>query len=235
MKTKLFLFLLLSFLCVNIISAQNNNKKITITGTVLNATKEPITNAIIMVDEQKTSSVTDSKGNYKVKVKPTAVKIGIFTFGNGTAEEVINGRTQIDFNFGTIGSQQPTDQNIKPGEEGVGVGYSTVKKKNLTTDVNKVDGENKKYASYSSMSEMIRREISGVKVSGGEVIIQGSKNLSGPVAALIVVDGVYMDVLPDIPPMQVKSIEVLKGTSAAIYGSRGYGGAIIIKTKIQVE
>jgi TonB-dependent SusC/RagA subfamily outer membrane receptor len=44
-----------------------------------------------------------------------------------------------------------------------------------------------------------------------------------------------MDDLPEIPPTSVKSIEVLKGTAAAIYGSRGYGGAIIIKTKIQSE
>jgi TonB-dependent SusC/RagA subfamily outer membrane receptor len=40
-----------------------------------------------------------------------------------------------------------------------------------------------------------------------------------------------MDALPNISPITVKSIEVLKGTAAAIYGSRGYGGAIIIKTK----
>jgi TonB-dependent SusC/RagA subfamily outer membrane receptor len=53
------------------------------------------------------------------------------------------------------------------------------------------------------------------------------------VTALIVVDGVTMDEIPDIPPTSVKSIEILKGTAAAIYGSRGYGGVIIIKTKIQ--
>jgi TonB-dependent SusC/RagA subfamily outer membrane receptor len=42
-----------------------------------------------------------------------------------------------------------------------------------------------------------------------------------------------MDEIPDIPPTSVKSIEILKGTAASIYGSRGYGGVIIIKTKIQ--
>jgi TonB-dependent SusC/RagA subfamily outer membrane receptor len=233
MKIKLFFLILLSVLCINCITAQKNNKKITITGTVLNKAKEPIVNAIIMIDDQKTNSVTDSKGNYKIKVRPTAVKIGVFTFGNGTFEEVINGRTQIDFNFGNLGSQQPTDKSVAPGEEGVNTGYGLVKKKNLTTDVNKIDGTNKKYANYNSITDMIQREVSGVKISGGSVIIQGSTNLMGDVPALIVVDGVYSDELPDIPPRSVKSIEVLKGTSAAMYGSRGYGGVIIIKTKIQ--
>jgi len=233
MRTKLFFIILLSVLCINSISAQKKNTKITITGTVLDGAKSPIVNAIVMVDGQKTNSVTDSKGNYKIKVKPTASKVGIFTFGNGILEEVLDGRTRINFNFGTSASQQLPDQTIAPGEQGVGVGYATVKKKNLTTDVSKINGTNKKYASYSSISDMIQREVSGIRINGSSVIIQDSRDLFGSVPALIVVDGVYMNELPGIPPSSVKSIEVLKGTAAAIYGSRGYGGAIIIKTKIQ--
>jgi TonB-dependent SusC/RagA subfamily outer membrane receptor len=80
---------------------------------------------------------------------------------------------------------------------------------------------------------MIQREVSGVRLTGGNLIIQDSQNLYGYIPPLIVVDGVYMDQLPDIPPVSVRSIEVLKGTSAAIYGTRGFGGAIIIKTKMQ--
>jgi len=78
---------------------------------------------------------------------------------------------------------------------------------------------------------MIQREVSGVHVDGTSVVIQDSRNIWGTVPALIVLDGVYLDELPDIPPRMVKSIEVLKGSSAAIYGSRGFGGAIVIKTK----
>lgn len=234
MKIKLIFIILLSAFCINSVNAQKNNKKITITGNVLNAAREPIANAIIMIDDQKTNSLTDSKGNYKIKVKPTASKIGIFTFGHGTAEEVINGRTQINFNFGTVATE-PADQTIAPGEQGVNTGYGLVKQKNLTTDVHKIDGTNKKYASYNTISEMIRREVSGVRISGSSVIIQGSADFYGDVPALIVVDGNSSYSLPDISPVYVKSIEVLKGTAAAIYGSRGYGGVIIIKTKIQNE
>jgi len=235
MKIKLFLLILLSALCITAVNAQKNNKKITITGTVLDASKKPIGNAIIMIDGQKTNSVTDENGNYKIKVKSTVTKIGIFTFGHGTAEEEISGRTQIDFNFGNSSSQKPADQTIAPGEQGVNTGYGVVKKKNLTTDVDRIDGTNKKYASYSNIADMIQREVPGCRINMGSVIIQDSKDLLGNLPALIIVDGVYMNSLPDIPPTSVKSIEVLKGTAAAIYGSRGSGGAIIIKTKLQQE
>jgi TonB-dependent starch-binding outer membrane protein SusC len=227
------LIILLSSLCVSSLTAQKNNKKIVLSGTVLDASKAPIVNAIVMIDNEKTNSVTDANGKYKVRVKPTAEKIGIFTFGHGVSEQLINGRGQIDFNFGASEKEHPAEQNIASGDQGVNTGYGLVKKKNLTTDVNKIDGTNKKYASYKSIGDMIQREVSGVRLKGSSVIIQDSKDFFGNVYALIIVDGVSMDELPDIPPYTVQSIEVLKGTSAAIYGSRGYGGVIIIKTKIQ--
>jgi hypothetical protein len=233
MKMKTLFLILLAAVSFNSLNAQKSNKKLTITGTVLNADKAPIVNAIIMIDEQKTNSLTDANGNYKVKVKSSASKIGIFTFGYGTSEDSIKGRTQIDFNFGTTKAQKTTEKEITPGEQGVNTGYSVVKKKNLTTDVSKIDGANKKYAAYHSIREMILREVAGVKIDGSSVIIQGSKDFFGATPALIVVDGVSSYELPDIPPSSVKSVEVLKGTSAAIYGSRGYGGAVVIKTVIQ--
>lgn len=236
MKLKIIFLVLLSTFCIAGLNAQKSNKKITITGTVLDVNNNPISNAIILIDDQKTNSLTDAQGKYKVKVKPTAARISIFTFGSGTFEDSIRGRTQIDFNFSVASGQSAADgQNIKNGDQGVNTGYGMVKKKNLTTDINKIDGTNKKYASYSSIAEMIQREVSGVKIVNGEVVIQDSRDFFGTVPALIVVDGVPVDGMPSIPPTSVKSIEVLKGTSAAIYGSRGYGGAILIKTKIQNE
>ena len=236
MKIRLLFLILVSALCFSSITAQKSNKKITITGTVLNSDKEPIANAIIMIDDVKTNLMTDANGKYKVKVKSDASKIGFFTFGHGTFEDSIKGRTQIDVIFGVARGQQTADQNVAPGEQGVNTGYGLVKKKNLTTDVNTIDGTNKKYATYHSLSELVQREGgAGVRVNGNAVIIQESKDLFGTVYALIIVDGVYMDGLPDIQPAQVKSIEILKGTSAAIYGSRGYGGVIIIKTKVQLD
>jgi TonB-dependent SusC/RagA subfamily outer membrane receptor len=226
------LFLIISVLFINSVSAQKTARRIELTGTVQDVYSGPIANAIIMIDGKKTNSVTDSKGKYKVRIKPGASTIGVFTFGNGTFEELINGRNHIDFKFSSVASYQ-LDSRSKAGEQGVNTGYGQVKKKNLTTDVTRIDGEDQKYASYSSITEMIMRESSGVRITGGDLVIQGSQNFNGYVHPLIVLDGVYMNQLPDIPPATVKSIEVLKGTSAAVYGSRGFGGAVIIKTKLK--
>jgi TonB-dependent starch-binding outer membrane protein SusC len=235
MKIRLIFLILLTALCFHTSDAQKSNKKITITGTILNSAKEPIRNAIVLIDDQKTNSITDAEGKYSVKVKPTAAKIGFFTFGNGTYEEAIEGRTEINVVFKTAGAQKAEDKSVAQGEQGVNTGYSTVKQKNLTNNVNSIDGTDKKYASYHSAKEMIEREVSGVRMNGSSVILMGSKDLFGDVPALIVVDGVSSYDLPEILPSAVKSIEVLKGSAAAIYGSRGYGGVIVIKTKVQSE
>lgn len=231
--TMLVLMVLLSVLCINNVNAQKNNKKITITGTVLDADKNPVVNAIVMVDGEKTNFVTDANGKYKIKVKPTAAKIGLFTFGFGMKEVEITGRSQIDFNFAKSGTDQAVGKDAAAGEEGVNTGYGYIKNKNTVTQVNKIDGKKKKYASYSSISDMIIREVSGVRYSGGEYIIQDSKNLFGAVAALLVLDGVPVPTFDNISPTQVESIEVLKNTAAAMYGSRASGGVIVIKTKIE--
>jgi hypothetical protein len=229
---KKFVFLIISVLMINSISAQKpSSKKIEISGKVQDVYSGPIANAIIMIDGQKTNEMTNSKGYYKLKVRSSAARLGVFTFGNGISEEAINGRKKIDFTF----NKPAINSYFNENEQAVNTGYGLIKKKNLTTDVSRIDGMNQKYASYASLSEMIQREVSGVLVRGEDVLIQGSSNFMGEVHPLIVLDGVYMEKLPDIPPVTVRSIEVLKSTAGAIYGYRSFGGVIIIKTKTQID
>ena len=230
MRKNIVLFII-AVLSIGSISAQKTTKRIEIKGNVKDVYNSPVPNAIITLDDQKTGTVTDSKGSYIIKVKRGISKIGVFSFGNGTLETAIDGRNVINFTFSTIGVSQ-SNSNLRDGEQAVGTGYGVVKKKNLTTDVSKIDGNNEKYSSYTSLQEMIQKEVSGVQVNGNDIVIQGSQNMMGNVHPLVVLDGVYMDQLPDIPPVTVSSIEVLKGTSASIYGSRAFGGAIVIKTKV---
>jgi TonB-dependent starch-binding outer membrane protein SusC len=235
--------LIISTLFLSSLSAQTDDTRITIKGTVLNANKEPIDNAIVMIDGIKTRTITDYKGNYKIKVATGATKIGIFTFGYGLQEEDIYGRSRINFSF----ENQPSwklhpregglsvlgNNKVPVGEESVDVGYVHMKRKDITTDINFIDGANKKYASYSSIAEMIWREVSGVRVLGlpgnYRIILQDSGE------PLIVIDGMPGGSINDIQPSSVASISVLKGTAAAIYGVRAFGGAIIIKTKTYDE
>lgn len=227
MKTRLIVVALMAVLCLDGFAQKG---KLTVTGTVVDASGNPVSNAIVLIDGEETRSRTNEAGKYKVKVKADAESIAILTFSNGMLGELIAGREEIDFNFGTtvLNSGGPLD----PGDEAINTGYGVTRKKDLTTQVNKIDGTDKKFKSYSSIYEMIQRECSGVAVSNGRIIIQDSRNLQGHVPPLFVVDGTYVDNISHIAPTTVESIEVLKGTSAAIYGSRGFGGAIVIKTKL---
>jgi hypothetical protein len=89
MRTRIFLSALVSVLFLCSVTAQKSSNKIMITGTVLDANERPVVNAMIMIDGTKTSSMTDSKGNYKIKIKKSAQKIGIISFGSGLIEEAI--------------------------------------------------------------------------------------------------------------------------------------------------
>ncbi len=230
MRSKIIFLIIVSLFCFQNNSAQKS-KKLTIEGTVLGVDKNPIANAIIMIDNEKSNSVTGPEGKYKIKVKPQAIKIGVFTFGNGLREEDIAGRTKIDFNFSTVAAGAPAEQENSVNDEAVNSGYKVDKRKYVTTEVSKIDGTDKKFASYSTIYDMIQREVSGVQVQGTSIIIQESRNMWGYVAPLLIVDGITVDSIEDIRPSAVKSIDVLKGTSASMYGTRGYGGVILITTK----
>jgi len=228
MKFRIALFLLITFVAGTTLSGQNNNKKITINGLVVDQAKNPVAKATIFIDGEKTSQVTNDKGFYKIKIKAGSTRIGIFTITNGIIEEAINGRTTINFILGSSFHQQIDNQKSPDGEENINVGYGSVKKKDLTQSVNKLDGANNRFASYTNIYEMIKGEFPGVKVIGKSINIQGSFSLYSSTEPLFVVDGVARESIDNIAPQMVKSIEVLKGASATIYGTRGACGVILI-------
>src|SRR5450759_2612659 len=92
------IFTLSLLICYSHVSfGQKTNRKITITGKVMDVKQKPVEGAVIFIDKVKTNSVTDQQGYYKVKVSPDAKKILVFTLFNGASEEEIKGRTSIDF------------------------------------------------------------------------------------------------------------------------------------------
>ena len=228
MKLGIFFSLLLSVVFGTVLFGQKNNKKIIITGVVVDVNQNPIVDATIMIDNMKTNIATDHKGFYKVKVKPSAEKIGIFTFKSAVIEEAINGRTTINFTLAASIPQQINYQNNAEDEEEIDIGYGTVKKKNLTSSMSRIDGQNKRYASYRNIYDMLSGEVPGVQVSGKSIKIQGVSSLNSSTEPLFVVDGIVVNSIDYIQPQMVKSIEVLKGPSASIYGSRGANGVILI-------
>jgi len=228
MKLRVVFILLLSVMAGVTLCGQKSNKKIKITGYVTDAAQRPVVDAIIMIDDEKTNNTTNNRGFYKVKVRPTAQKIGVFTLTAGISEVTIDGKTRINFVFESVIPSTADNQNDVQDEEEINIGYGTVKRRNLTTPVNKIDGTNERYAAYTSIYDMIRGEVPGVTVAGKSITIHGVNSYMLSSEPLFVVDGMTVSSIDDIIPRMVKSIEVLKGSSASIYGSRGANGVILI-------
>ena len=226
MKTKLFLLTLIFFTVFFDMSAQKANKKITITGKVTDLYYSPVPGAFIMIDGKTIESKTNINGHYKIKVKPSAQKIGVFTTFTEVKEEPINGRTTINFNLDKF---IPRQANVSTDNEIVNEGYGVARKKDITKPVTKSDVSGNEYASFSSIYEVLKT-IPGLTVSGNRVTVRGVST-TGSSTPLFVINGTTVNSIDAINPSMVKSIEVLKGPSASVYGLQGANGVIIIRLK----
>jgi len=229
MKIKLFLLVLLSFTLISETPAQKTKKKITITGKVVDMYSNPVPGAFIMIDGKTTQWKTNNKGDYKIKLKSPVTQIGVFTTATGAVEETVNGRTTINFNLEKYVSPEINAGKSDSEEDVVDSGYDVVRKKNVTTPVTKSDVSGKQYTTFSTIYEMLQT-IPGIWVSGSSVTIRGT-GTSGSSTPLYVVNGSVVNSVSSLDPSVVKSIEVLKGPAASVYGVNGANGVILIKTK----
>ena len=230
MKWKIVFVLLFSLFSIQPSFAQKANKKIKITGAVVDANRKPIEGVMILVDEIKTNIVTNSQGKYIVKVLPTAKTITAFSLYNGVKEMPINGQVAINIILDSASSQ--ASEPVQAESESVEVGYGTAKKSQVLNNVTTVNENKTNTRVYTSIYDMIAREVPGAKVSGKTVILQqGPASLFSGTEPLYILDGVQVSQLDNINPADISRIDVLKGSSASIYGTRGANGVLVITTR----
>jgi TonB-dependent SusC/RagA subfamily outer membrane receptor len=228
MRLKTFILVLLCLVAaVSVSYGQKSKKKTIVSGHVTDINNKPVPGVTIMVNNKSTNRITNDSGFYKVKIKPGAEMISIRLLSGQITKAYINGRTEINLSL-PIDISTYTGIQKSPGDEEINVGYGTVKRKDLTQQIGRIDGTNKKYASYTSIYEMISGEVPGVQVQGKKITIRGINSINLSSEPLIVVDGMAVSSIDDIQPQMVRSIEVLKGSAASIYGSRGANGVILI-------
>lgn len=209
---------------IAICSAQS--KKVQISGTVRDTDQKPVAGAMIIVDGNSSGIVTDSRGHYKLKIPSDSKNIKVVTLTGETAESMLVGQREVDF---SLPVSKNVSNDVYSEDEEVNIGYGKVRRKNLTTNVSSVKGTNDNFV-YKNIYDMLRGK-PGVQVSGTKVTIQGVSSITLGTDPLYVVDGVMVNNIDDIPPETVKSIDILKGSAAAIYGSRGANGVILINLK----
>jgi TonB-dependent SusC/RagA subfamily outer membrane receptor len=124
---------------------------------------------------------------------------------------------------------------IKPGEKNreYAIGYGHVSDMEKLSSVANLNKNDMDFSQYSDIYELIKGRFAGVQIVNDEIIIRGINSINLSSAALIVVDGITVDgsVLSTIPPNQVENIDIIKDGSAAIYGSRGANGVVLIETR----
>ncbi len=221
----------------------------TVTGSVTDAESgETIIGALVKIQGQEGGVLTDESGQYSITVPAGQVTLVAGFVGyedkNGSVG-VANGATVV-LNF-----QMGTAANIM--DEVVVVGYGVARKRELVGSVAKVDevndiaGGSFQNALQGKAPGVVVTQTSGVAGAGAVVRIRGNNSLSSAGDPLYVVDGIpimnnnfqlgeagaqNVNPLNSINPNDIESVEILKdAAAAAIYGSRGANGVIIITTK----
>lgn len=221
--------LVLSFLFPATLFAQGKQ----ITGTVTSSeNNQGMAGVTVSVKGSKTSTTTDAQGNYKITVDNKATTLIFSSTTFISFETAINGRTVIDVAL---------TPDVKMIDDVVVVGYSTIKRKDLTGSVSSINSKQLKDFPLSSAAEALQGKLAGVQAissegaPGADIIIRvrGGGSITQDNSPLYIVDGVQVDnALSIISPQDIASIDVLKDASTtAIYGARGANGVVIITTK----
>lgn len=228
MKWNIIFVLLLSLFSIQVSYAQKLGKKIKITGVVVDANRKPVEGALIMVDGVKSDEVTDSKGAYSIKVLPSAKTLTVLSLYTNEMKAIdINGNSVVNFILGKTSTN--TSEQVKKQSETVDIGYGTNSKERSSSSVKKSEINKATGKSYLNIYEMIKSEVPGVSVNGTSIQLQqGSGSFTSSTEPLFVVDGTIVYDISGVIPSQVRSISLLKGSDASIYGARGANGVIVI-------
>ncbi len=208
-------------------------QKKTITGKVTNqATGEPLQGVNVLAEKQKGGVSSKTDGTYSIIVDKTTATL-IFSYVGFTTQAMIIG-DKTTFDIALVPA-------VVSSDEVVVIGYGTQKKSHLTGAISKFKNEKLDETPVSRLDQALQGKIAGVQIqnisseagSDPKILIRGLTSVSAGSAPLVVVDGHPVpDGLAFVNMADVESVEVLKdAASAAIYGSRGGAGVIIITTK----
>ena len=207
-----------------------HEKAITVKGTVKDRTGEPIIGANVIEQGTMNGVVTDIDGNFTIDVRNPNATLVISYIGYKTQEVPVGNKTS--FNVVLADDAEMVDEIVV-------IGYGTQRKGDVTSAVSSVKSEDFIIGKIGDAAELIKGKVAGLSItnSSGDpnatssIMLRGVSTLTGNVSPLVLVDGVEGS-LTTVAPENIASIDVLKDASAAaIYGTRGANGVIIITTK----
>jgi TonB-linked SusC/RagA family outer membrane protein len=205
-------------------------QQIIITGKVTDESGQPLPGVDVVVKGTSNGVATDFDGNYSIASVPSDATL-VFSFVGMKSKEVpVADRTVINVTLSA---------DVNNLDEVVLVGYSSVKKRDITGSISSISSKDISKAGTTNLAQAVQGKTSGVLITrksgkpgkGVSVRIRGVGGINNS-EPLYVVDGIYGGSLDGINPDEIQSIEVLKdASSAAIYGARGANGVVLITTK----
>ena len=203
----------------------------TVTGRVIDETTgEGLPGVTVLVQGTSNGTVTDTEGKYSISVEEGSTLVFSFV-GYHTQEVQVEDRRVIDVALA---------EDVQNLEEVVVVGYGIQEKKEITSAVSSVKAEDFNQGNVNDVAQLLQGKVAGMVISrpggnpnqGFNIRLRGLSTLGANQQPLVVIDGVIGADLNSVDPNDIASIDVLKdGSAAAIYGTRGSSGVILVTTK----
>lgn len=203
-----------------------------ITGVVKDNFNEGLPGCNVIIKGTTIGVITDVNGTFSLPKQEKGTVIVVSYIGYESSEIVYSGQSSLDFAL---------NPDVTAVDEVVIIGYGNTTKRELTGSVASISSEDFNKGNIVDPMTMLQGKIAGLNVVNGgggdpnvaqEFTLRGTSTLAGGTGPLIIVDGVPGVDLNTVAPSSIKSVDVLKdGSAAAIYGTRGTNGVIIITTK----
>ena len=221
------LFLLLTLLSFSLTALAQQK----VTGKVKDSSGEPVIGASVVVKGNNTmGTITDFDGNFMLDVPAKSVLV-ISYIGYVTQEVPTAGKNSLEIVL---------KEDTKTLDEVVVIGYGTQRKGDVTSSVASVKADNFVKGAVKDVGQLIQGKVAGLAITNPngdptgstQIRLRGTNTIGGAnTAPLVLIDGIPGE-LGTVAPEDVESVDVLKdGSAAAIYGTRGTNGVILITTK----
>ncbi|TFD96372.1 SusC/RagA family TonB-linked outer membrane protein [Dysgonomonas capnocytophagoides] len=201
-----------------------------ISGTILDIKDEPLIGVSVTIKGTTIGTITDINGKFQLDAPENETLVFSY-IGYQTKEVPVKGNSTINL----ILNESLNDLDVV-----VVIGYGTQRKGDITSSVANIKSDNFVKGAVKDVGQLIQGKVAGLAISnpsgdptgGTQIQLRGNNSMWGAnTDPLILVDGIPGS-LSTVAPEDVESIDVLKdGSAAAIYGTRGTNGVILITTK----
>ena len=239
MNYKLYQWLKLTFVCAlalamgSSVAVAQEQGAFTVSGRIVDATsKAPLIGVSVVVEGTTNGVASDMDGNYSIEVSGENPVLSFSYLGYDTQNIPVANRTQVNVEL---------RENQAAIDEVVVIGYGKTTKKEVTGSVSSLKSDDFNTGSFTNAAGLFQGKVAGLTITnpdGGdpnssyEIMLRGTNTLAAGQGPLVIIDGVVGADMRNINFQEVESVDVLKdGSAAAIYGTRGTNGVVIITTK----